>query len=224
MTIQDPMICPKCHEVHDYHYDCDPDERRFQMTNEIGLALDEYEATRPARLDYAVQPFIDVRRLTAGENCKFFGPIVITGDRKKLRIGDNVRIDAFVKIEIGDGVTIGDNTHIASFAHINIGGGTLTLGRNNGIASGVRIVTGGNKVDEVAMTVTAPLHEQGLTYKDSVVIEDNVSILVNSVVLPGSHICAGSRLAAGGVLTGKAIPPNEIWGGVPAKFIRKRGA
>jgi acetyltransferase-like isoleucine patch superfamily enzyme len=42
-------------------------------------------------------------------------------------------------------------------------------------------------------------------------------------VLPDSTICSGSRLAAGGVLTGKCIPPDEIWGGVPAKFIRKRG-
>ena len=54
---------------------------------------------------------------------QIFEPCVIIGDRSKLRIKANVRIDSFVKIEIGKGVTINPGVHIASFAHLGIGGG-----------------------------------------------------------------------------------------------------
>ena len=42
-----------------------------------------------------------------------------------------------------------------------------------------------------------------------------------AIVLQGVKIGEGSVVAAGAVVT-KDIPPYEVWGGVPAKFIRKR--
>ena len=49
-----------------------------------------------------------------------------------------------------------------------------------------------------------------------------VSILIiGRYILKGVHIGDGAIIAAGSVAT-KYIPNNEIWGGNPAKFIKKR--
>ena len=42
-----------------------------------------------------------------------------------------------------------------------------------------------------------------------------------AMVLQGVNIGNGAVVAAGAVVT-KDIPENEVWGGVPARFIRKR--
>lgn len=53
-------------------------------------------------------------------------------------------------------------------------------------------------------------------------IEDNVLIGMGSTVLDNVYICSGSVVAAGALVLGKTqIGPGELWGGVPAKFIKK---
>jgi len=53
------------------------------------------------------------------------------------------------------------------------------------------------------------------------IIEDEVWIGANVIVLQGIVIGTGSIVGAGAVVT-KNIPPMEIGGGVPARFIKKR--
>lgn len=50
-------------------------------------------------------------------------------------------------------------------------------------------------------------------------IGDNVFIGANSIILKGVVIGDGSVIGAGSVVT-KNIPPNQIWAGNPAKFIK----
>ena len=52
-------------------------------------------------------------------------------------------------------------------------------------------------------------------------IEENVWIGANCTVLKGVTIGRGSVIGAGSLIN-KNIPKNEIWGGSPAKFIKKR--
>lgn len=40
----------------------------------------------------------------------------------------------------------------------------------------------------------------------------------NSHIMPGVKIGEGALIAAGSIVT-KSVPPNELWGGCPAKFI-----
>jgi acetyltransferase-like isoleucine patch superfamily enzyme len=51
-------------------------------------------------------------------------------------------------------------------------------------------------------------------------IEDGAFIGTNAIICKGVTIGKESIVAAGAVVV-KSIPPGEIWGGNPAKFIRK---
>ena len=53
-----------------------------------------------------------------------------------------------------------------------------------------------------------------------VLIDDNVFIGTRSIICKGVHIGKNSIVAAGSVVV-KNIPENEVWGGNPAKFIKK---
>lgn len=54
-----------------------------------------------------------------------------------------------------------------------------------------------------------------------IILHDHVWLGANVVVLKGVAIGEGAVVAAGAVVT-KAIPPNEIWAGVPARQIGAR--
>ena len=55
----------------------------------------------------------------------------------------------------------------------------------------------------------------------SVVIKKNAWICANSIILQGVIIGENSIICANS-LVNKSIGSNEIWGGIPAKFIKKR--
>lgn len=55
-------------------------------------------------------------------------------------------------------------------------------------------------------------------------IGDNVTLGLMTVIMPGCEVGDGAILAVNSVLKkGTKVPPNEIWGGVPAKKIGVRG-
>jgi acetyltransferase-like isoleucine patch superfamily enzyme len=148
-----------------------------------------------------------------------YDPVLITR-RDVVVIGAGSRIDSFVKIEGGKGVRIGRYVHIASFAHIGIGGGVVEIGDYAAVASGGRIISGSNQVDAISMSACAPRDMQRvISYKT--VLDRYSVVLAGATVLPGRTLHEGAVLAAGSVLT-KDIPAWEIWGGIPAQFIRKR--
>jgi acetyltransferase-like isoleucine patch superfamily enzyme len=145
---------------------------------------------------------------------------VIMLRRERITFGQGTRVDSFCKLEGGDGMVIGRYVHIASFAHLGIGGGTTVLGDFSAVASGGKVISGSNEVDATSMSATAPAFYQRVT-KSKTVIGPYAVVLCNAVVLPGVTLGEGAVLAAGAVAT-RDIPPWEIWGGVPAKFMAKR--
>lgn len=52
----------------------------------------------------------------------------------------------------------------------------------------------------------------------SIEIEDNTFIGAYATIMPNVHIGKNCIIAAGSVVT-KDVPDNEVWGGVPAKYI-----
>lgn len=53
-----------------------------------------------------------------------------------------------------------------------------------------------------------------------VLIQEGAFIGAHSIILKGSIIGRHSIIGAGSVVSGR-IPPNEIWGGAPARFIKR---
>ncbi|GAB6062216.1 hypothetical protein JCM30394_09450 [Deferrisoma palaeochoriense] len=68
--------------------------------------------------------------------------------------------------------------------------------------------------------VTGHVVHAGKNVLRRIVLEDGVTVGVRAVVMPGVVVGRGSVIAAGAVVPiGTRIPPGEVWGGVPARFI-----
>jgi acetyltransferase-like isoleucine patch superfamily enzyme len=110
-------------------------------------------------------------------------------------------------IEIGEGTGI-SNALIAAYEHVYIG-------KNVSIGAGTKIMD----TDFHPLDLDERLKDVNIPHKP-VRIEDGAFIGTEAMVLKGVTIGENSVVGAGAVVT-KSIPPGEIWGGNPAKFIRK---
>lgn len=133
-----------------------------------------------------------------------------------ISLGDHVNIEPGVTfqgsglIKIGDWVSIGANTMIGASTEVEIGFATI-------IASNVSIRDTNHKYDDLTKTISS----QGITTKKVKICED-VWIGANVSITCGVTIGKGAIIAANAVVT-HDVPPGCIYGGVPAKLIKKRG-
>jgi galactoside O-acetyltransferase len=155
----------------------------------------------------------------AGPDVMIFESVVILNP-EKLRIEKGTRIDDYVKIEGGTGVSIGEYVHIASFASI-LGGGGARLGPYVGLAQGSRIVTGGGFPFESAFPTPPPPGDVYERHRGQVSLGAYCLVGVNAVVLPGVTVGDGGVVASGAVVT-KDVPEWTIVAGSPARAIRDR--
>jgi acetyltransferase-like isoleucine patch superfamily enzyme len=114
----------------------------------------------------------------------------------------------------GPSICIGDNVFVGNLTEFNITD-KISIGKDCLIASGCRFIDHNHGVD------LGTLIRKQLAPKAEIFLADDVWLGCNVVVLKGVNIGEGAIVAAGSVVT-KSIPTNEIWGGVPAKFIKKR--
>lgn len=150
--------------------------------------------------------------------CELFQPVVIVREQS-IRASDRARVDSLVKLEGGNGLTIGHYVHIASFVHI-LGGGYCLLEDGSSLGSGVKIITGSN-VYGVSHGCSA-IDPSAVVKRSWVHIKRNAVLFAGAIVLPGVTIGENSVIAAGAVVT-KDVPDYELWGGVPARFIKRVG-
>lgn len=114
---------------------------------------------------------------------------------------------------------------------------TLKIGDEVGMSSAVircaKSITIGNHVKIGALTIITDTDAHSLDYMTRrdiysdadgakscpIIIEDDVFIGANCIICKGVSIGRRSIIGAGSVVT-KPIPPDEIWAGNPAKFIK----
>lgn len=116
--------------------------------------------------------------------------------------------------------TTPDNINLKEYIYIGpnnkfYGTGKINIEENVIIGNDVTILTTNHNYEGELIPYDS------VAINKDVTIHENVWIASNCLILPGVEIGEGAILAGGSVLT-KNIPPCEIWGGNPAKFIKKR--
>lgn len=93
----------------------------------------------------------------------------------------------------------------------------ISIGDNVNVAAGVSFINHDVSVFNIGRLVdpsaVLPLDKVG-----SITLKNNCMVGAQSILMPGCTVGENSIIAAGSVVT-KAVPDNEVWGGVPAKFI-----
>ena len=111
-------------------------------------------------------------------------------------------------IRIGDWTTVGYNVHMFSKSDISIGNNCL-------IAPFCYFVDNDHGTEAGVLIREQPMETSPIS------VGDDVWLGAGVIITKGVSIGSGSIVAAGSVVT-KNIPPNTIFGGSPAKFIRHR--
>lgn len=149
------------------------------------------------------------------------------------------KVDTLNALEIEDGVWVGPFTEIIVFSNsprsriagklilrkgaivsagcnVRAAGGVISLGVNSGIGPGTVVVASSHAIELNKLY----LRSEWIEDKTGVTIGSNCWIGANSILLPGVSIGDNSVIGAGSVVS-KSVPENEIWAGVPARFLKK---
>ena len=149
-----------------------------------------------------------------------FADIEISVKGSKLIVGNNVLIDAFVKIKFAGGV--GDII-IGSDSYINSG---CVLYSGNGIIIGNDVLIAANctfaPVNHEFKFKNKTIKEQGFKLsKGGIIIENDVWIGAGVVILDGSIIKKGSVIGAGSIVN-QITDEYGIYAGNPLQLLKKR--
>jgi acetyltransferase-like isoleucine patch superfamily enzyme len=144
-------------------------------------------------------------KLTLGENVRI-------NSKRNNYVGIDRRMSVYVGpegiLEIGDGCGLSNST-IVCLKSVRILSGTF-IGGGCGIYD----------TDFHQLSASDRLENSGDIPAGEIVIGPNAFVGGHVIILKGVTVGQGAVIGAGSVVT-KSIPPNEIWAGVPAKFVRK---
>lgn len=127
------------------------------------------------------------------------------------RIGEGVTIHRNVFFYYGLGnLDIGNNTTINSGVRLD-NRGKIRIGANVSISRNCLLLTAGHNIQS----------KDFLFQRHTIDIGDRVVLFTSAIVCPRVRIGDGAVILPGSVVV-KDVPEYEVWGGNPAKFIKKR--
>lgn len=129
----------------------------------------------------------------------------------KLQINGIPEIIGNKKLKLGKNISINDDVVIQAI-------GNVVIGNNVTISRGCTILTTGLDTNNYKENWKKTLRDH--IVKD-VVIEDGVWLGACVTVTPGAYIAEGTIVASGAVVVGKLKETNALYGGVPAKLLKK---
>lgn len=148
-----------------------------------------------------IHPLSDVQSITIGQETKIWQFVVILPHAV---IGENCNICAHTFIEndviIGDEVTIKNGVYLW-----------------DGLRVEDKVFIGPN------VTFTNDKYPRSKSYPSqfqNTLIKKGASIGAGSIILGGVEIGQNAMIGAGSLVT-QDVPPNELWYGSPAQFVRK---
>jgi len=144
---------------------------------------------------------------------------------RALEIGKHVMVGSFSEIvaysrtpksSIAGKLIVGDSVFLGAGCNLRAAGGVIAIGSNTNIGQGVAIVAANHTVAFNQIYRDLGWDEE----KTGVTVGSNCWLGAGSILLPGITIGDNSVVGAGSVVS-KSVPENEVWAGVPARFLRK---
>lgn len=146
-------------------------------------------------------------------------------DLSALKLGEGVHIGAFSEIVVfrahplsktSGGLHVGHRAVIGTGANIRAAGGLIRIGESALLAQNVSLIAANHSLSEDMPYRDAPWDDT----RTGIDIGNNAWLGAGVIVLPGVSIGANAVVAAGAVVT-HDVPAGEVWGGIPARFIRR---
>jgi maltose O-acetyltransferase len=143
--------------------------------------------------------------------------ITYTNFRKKYNLNKDFRFNGKSILLYGNGdISADQGSYIGELSTLQAAEGySINIGKGCMISHNVRVYTQ-SAVADFDFSKANPPSKYG-----TVVFGDYCWIGANVFINPGVNIGENAIVGANSVVT-RDIPPFEIWGGVPAKFIRKK--
>jgi maltose O-acetyltransferase len=143
--------------------------------------------------------------------------LIYRGFRSRYDIDRSFRFNGAGIQLYGEGrISAKDDSYIGEFSTIQAAlGRSVTIGRRCSISHNVRIYTSSAIADADFRAGPPPSIEGDVT------IEDGAWIGANVYIGPGITVGENAVVGANAVVT-RSLPASEIWGGVPAKLIRRK--
>ena len=151
--------------------------------------------------------------------------------------GSNVNLEIGVEITGFKNIELGDNIHFGRYSSINANDGKIKIGNNVGVNYNTNINASNNGLIEIGDNVTfgqnivirasdheykntdIPIADQGHT-GGKIIIGNDVWVGANTVITRNTNIGSHCIINAGSVVT-RDVESNSIFGGNPAKLIKK---
>lgn len=128
-----------------------------------------------------------------------------------MKIGKGSRILQRTIVVSPNHISIGDRTYINENCFLDGRDGIL-IGDDVTIAIYSKLITGGHDIDD-----------DDFSYKGlPITIDDHCAVFADSVVLGGAVLQKGCIVSAKSLVRKGCYKNNSVYGGVPARFIRKR--
>lgn len=125
--------------------------------------------------------------------------------------GNNSNIFGRITVYYPENIFVGSHTSLNEGVELNARGG-IEIGDYVHISSGTTMHSGKLNYKNTG--------EDRKHQTEKIVIENGVWVGSGAIILPGITIGQNSVVGAGAVVT-KNIPKEEVWAGVPAKFLKK---
>lgn len=167
--------------------------------------------------------FLAKRKLFVGNNVRIGEFVSIDALSKNgIHFEDNVKIGAYSQIlgtgsikNMGVGLKIGANSSFSEYSLFGSAGG-ITIGKDVIAGQNVRFHAENHNYEDLNIRI----REQGVNRR-GISVGDDCWIGAGAVFLDGSSIGSGCVVAANAVVT-KQFPDNVIIGGVPARILTYR--
>ncbi|WP_194289615.1 acyltransferase [Pseudomonas helleri] len=169
---------------------------------------------------------IQSNKVTHGNNLKVTGLIYIS-NQGTIKIGNNVTINSsllanpissnrcsFATTSSGS-ILISDNVGLSGVTLYSAE--KIEIGENSYIGAGVKILD--TDFHSLSHSERFLQNDNNIQSKE-IIISKNCFIGTEAIILKGVKIGSNAVIAAGSVVVTN-VPENEIWGGVPARYLKK---